>query len=78
MINPVRIWSCIDTRSCSVVHDFFSTTLARRHVPLFTPEFHLKDEQKGAGQAGSHSPKQDCLLGESFIRCGQVQDAVRL
>lgn len=64
-----------------IITDFqsdFSSPLARRRFRLFTPEFYLNNKQKGAGQAGSHSPKQDCLFGESFIRCGQVQEAVRL
>lgn len=35
-------------------------------------------ENETKKDVGSGLPKHDCLLGESFMRCGQVQDAVRL
>lgn len=41
--------------------------------------FHSDEGESMTNEDGvTRSPKQDCLLGESFIRCGQVQDAVRL
>lgn len=42
---------------------------------LFTCFGREKEENK---DVVSGLPKHDCLLGESFMRCGQVQDAVRL
>lgn len=37
-----------------------------------------REKMRQKKDVGSGLPKHDCLLGESFMRCGQVQDAVRL
>lgn len=57
------------------IHMWYKTHPVRYIVYCHSDNIRRKHEKWGRC---SCSPKQDCLLGESFIRCGQVQDAVWL